>query len=62
MVENLQYELESFGLEPEGFTIAVFKELSSLEEPKPGMVARVLIPIIAEAKIGKIPRPNVEVR
>ncbi|XP_045472488.1 integrator complex subunit 4 [Harmonia axyridis] len=62
MVEVLQMELHKNGIEPECFTKDVFKELSSLEEPKPGMVSRVLIPILAEARIGRIPRPNVKIR
>ncbi|XP_044751822.1 integrator complex subunit 4 [Coccinella septempunctata] len=62
VVENLQCELDNYGLEPESFTVAVFKELSNLEEPKPGMVSRILIPIISESRIGRIPRPNVKIR
>lgn len=57
----MQSELNSANLEPDNFTSAVFKELWLLEEPRPGTVARLLIPILAEAKLGKIPDPNVEV-
>ncbi|KAK9869888.1 hypothetical protein WA026_003608 [Henosepilachna vigintioctopunctata] len=62
MVENMQSELISFGLEPDDFTMHVFRELSVIEEPKPGTVSRILIPIISEAKMGKIPRPNIQIK
>ncbi|KAL3280766.1 hypothetical protein HHI36_003998 [Cryptolaemus montrouzieri] len=61
MVENMQNELSNCGLEPDNFTMAVFRELSMIEEPKPGAVSRILIPIISEGRIGKIPRPNVQI-
>lgn len=57
----MQKELNQYGLEPDSFTAAVFRELSLLEEPKPGTVSRILIPILSEAKLGRIPRPNVDV-
>ncbi|KAJ8975599.1 hypothetical protein NQ317_004440 [Molorchus minor] len=62
VVEDMQKELSQFGLEPDSFTALVFRELSLLEEPKPGAVSRILIPILSEAKLGKIPRPNVNIR
>lgn len=57
----MQKELNQYGLEPDSFTASVFRELSLLEEPKPGTVSRILIPILSEAKLGRIPRPNVDV-
>ncbi|KAJ8918318.1 hypothetical protein NQ315_008011 [Exocentrus adspersus] len=62
VVEDMQKELSQYGLEPDSFTASVFRELSLLEEPKPGAVSRVLIPILSEAKLGKIPRPNINIR
>lgn len=61
IVEDMHKELYTAGLEPDAFTAAVFKELSTIEEPKPGTVARILIPILLEAKLGKIPEPNIAV-
>ncbi|KAF5275636.1 hypothetical protein FQA39_LY06748 [Lamprigera yunnana] len=61
-VEELQQELITNGLEPDLFTLSVFKELGTLEEPKPGAVARILIPILAETRLGKIPMPNSRIR
>lgn len=60
-VEDMQKELYMANLEPDNFTSAVFRELSALEEPKPGTVARLLIPILLESKLGKIPEPNIQV-
>lgn len=57
-VEEMQRDLGAVGLKPDGFTSAVFKELALLEEPKPGTVARILIPILEETKLGKIPQPT----
>lgn len=48
-------------LTPDPFCMAVFRELSSVEEPKPGTVARILLPLLLEAKLGKIPEPNTKV-
>ncbi|KAJ8964137.1 hypothetical protein NQ314_005105 [Rhamnusium bicolor] len=47
VVEDMQKELNQSGLEPDNFTALVFKELSLLEEPKPGAVSRILIPIFS---------------
>lgn len=57
----MQSELSAANLEPDNFTSAVFKELWLLEEPRPGTVSRLLIPILAGAKLGKIPDPNIQV-
>ncbi|VEN55059.1 unnamed protein product [Callosobruchus maculatus] len=62
VVEDMQKELSAANLEPDHFTALVFSELAQLEEPKPGAVSRILIPILSEAKLGKIPRPNVNIR
>lgn len=61
-VEDMQRDLQQSSIQPDSFTAMVFKELSLLEEPKPGAVARILIPILLESKIGSIPRPNVNVK
>ncbi|KAF2893883.1 hypothetical protein ILUMI_12289 [Ignelater luminosus] len=61
-VEEMQKELTTNGLEPDSFTLSVFKELAALEEPKPGAVARILIPILSESKLGKIPAPNIAIQ
>lgn len=57
----MQKELSQAGLLPDNFTALIFSELAQLEEPKPGTVSRILIPILSEARLGKIPRPNVNV-
>ncbi|KAG5874600.1 hypothetical protein JTB14_032997 [Gonioctena quinquepunctata] len=62
VVEDMQKELSQAGLQPDNFTSLVFSGLAQLEEPKPGAVSRVLIPVLSEAKMGKIPRPNVNIR
>ncbi|CAH1117828.1 unnamed protein product [Phaedon cochleariae] len=61
-VEDMQKELSQAGLQPDNFTALVFAELAQLEEPKPGAVSRVLMPILSEAKMGRIPRPNIDIR
>ncbi|CAG9865327.1 unnamed protein product [Phyllotreta striolata] len=62
VVEDMQKELAQAGIAPNHFTGSVFAELAQLEEPKPGTVARILIPVLCEAKVRKIPTPNVNVR
>ncbi|KAK4880692.1 hypothetical protein RN001_008838 [Aquatica leii] len=61
-VEEMQRELVANGIEPDAFTLSIFKELSVLEEPKPGTVARILVPILSETKLGKIPIPNSKIQ
>ncbi|XP_066258718.1 integrator complex subunit 4 [Euwallacea similis] len=61
-VEDMQKDLQQGGIQPDGFTSMVFRDLAQLEEPKPGTVARILIPILLESKVGSIPRPNVNIR
>lgn len=62
VVEEMQKELNEASLQPDNFTTAIFTELSALEEPKPGTVARILSPILStEAKLEKIPQPNINV-
>ncbi|KAF7284883.1 integrator complex subunit 4 [Rhynchophorus ferrugineus] len=61
-VEGMQKDLAHSNLQPDSFTALVFKELSQLEEPKPGTVARILIPILLESKLGHIPTPNINIR
>ncbi|XP_022910802.2 integrator complex subunit 4 isoform X2 [Onthophagus taurus] len=60
-VEDMQTEIENANLEPDEFTSAVFKELWILEEPRPGTVARILIPILTDTKLGPIPQPNINI-
>ncbi|XP_072398264.1 integrator complex subunit 4 [Diabrotica undecimpunctata] len=62
VVEDMQRDLSVAGLQPDNFTAFVFSELAQLEEPKPGAVSRVLIPILSETKMGKIPKPNINIR
>lgn len=57
-IEEMQSDLNLANLRPDNFTAVVIKELSLLEEPKPGTVARILIPILEETKLGKIPEPT----
>ena len=45
-VDNTQRHLASCGIAPETWTKSLFKELSLLEDNKPGVVARILLPII----------------
>lgn len=61
-VEEMQKELSQSSIQPDSFTAMVFRELSQLEEPKPGTVARILIPILLESKLAGIPRPNINIQ
>ncbi|KAL1514289.1 hypothetical protein ABEB36_003569 [Hypothenemus hampei] len=61
-VEEMQKDLQQSNIQPDDFTSMVFKELSQLEEPKPGTVARILMPILLESKLSAVPRPNVNIR
>uniref|UniRef100_A0A2L2YE14 Integrator complex subunit 4 n=2 Tax=Parasteatoda tepidariorum TaxID=114398 RepID=A0A2L2YE14_PARTP len=45
-VDSLQRFQEEQGLSPDSFTSALFRDLDSLEDPKPGTVARVLQPLL----------------
>lgn len=60
-VEETERELSSKGLEPDPFTAAVFRELGALDEPKPGPVARCLLPLLQGDLLGKPPPPNINV-
>ncbi|GIY87435.1 integrator complex subunit 4 [Caerostris darwini] len=44
--DSLQRFQEDQGLTPDSFTSALFRDLDSLEDPKPGTVARVLQPLL----------------
>lgn len=57
----MQKDLSQNNIQPDGFTSLVFRDLSQIEEPKPGAVSRILTPILLSAKIASIPRPNVNV-
>lgn len=60
-VEELQKELMSADIPADSFSHAVFRELGAVEEPKPGTVARILLPLLLEVKPGRIPEPNTNV-
>lgn len=60
-VEETYRVLTSKDVEPEPFTAAVFKELTALDEPKPGPVARCLLPLLQGDLLEKPPPPNVNV-
>lgn len=60
-VEETDRVLTSKGIEPDPFTTAVFRELGGLDEPKPGQVARCLLPFLQGDFLGKPPQPNVNV-
>lgn len=49
-------------LQLETFTSIVFKELSQLEESKPGIVAKLLLPILQNSEPTPPPKPNTNVR
>lgn len=53
--------MSSSDLAPDNFSLAVFRELAVVEEPKPGTVARMILPLLIEAKPSKIPEPNTKV-
>lgn len=61
-LEEVQKDLETAGIEPDTFVASLFREMAALEEPKPGTVARILIPLLAEWKLAKVPEPNVQVK
>ncbi|XP_048522267.1 integrator complex subunit 4-like [Dendroctonus ponderosae] len=61
-VEEMQKDLSQNNIQPDGFTSLVFRDLSQIEEPKPGAVSRILTPILLSPKIASIPRPNINIR
>lgn len=61
-VEETERALSTRGLAPEPFTASVFKEMGGLDEPKPGPVARSLLPLLQAMQLGKPPLPNFNVR
>lgn len=46
--ENVQKYMEDHGLHPDSFTRAMFTIVDSLEEPKPGTLSNMLIPLFEE--------------
>ena len=46
--ENVQKYMEDHELEPDNFTQSMFKILDSLEEPKPGTLSNMLMPLFQE--------------
>ncbi|RZF35188.1 hypothetical protein LSTR_LSTR012626 [Laodelphax striatellus] len=61
-VESTERYLSETGLPPEQFTSSVFKEMGSLEEAKPGTVARILLPLLQKSIHPPPPRPKTTVR
>ncbi|KAJ9583048.1 hypothetical protein L9F63_022613 [Diploptera punctata] len=61
-VEDTQRHLSDQGLQPEPFTASVFKEMSQLDDTKPGPVARCLLPLLQVSSPAPPPRPNIAVR
>ncbi|XP_075235890.1 integrator complex subunit 4 [Lycorma delicatula] len=61
-VEDTQRYLMENGLIPEPFSAAVFREMSTLEEAKPGTVARMLLPLLQASTHAPPPRPTVSVK
>lgn len=60
-VEDCKKELMASDVTPDNFSVSVFKDLAAIEEPKPGTVARIILPLLVDAKPGKIPEPNIKV-
>lgn len=60
-IEDLDRFLTEFNLEPDQFTIGVFQQISHLHEPKPGPVARCLLPLLQSVPPSQTPRPNTSV-
>lgn len=61
-IEDLDKYLTEHGLEPDPFTVGVFQQLMVLAEPKPGPVARCLLPLLLSTASTQIPMPNIKVK
>ncbi|XP_071440620.1 integrator complex subunit 4 [Hetaerina americana] len=61
-VDSLQRHLSEWSLAPDAFTTSMLKELSQLEDTKPGRVARCLLPIFFQAPPSAPPRVSNQVR
>ncbi|KAG6455584.1 integrator complex subunit 4 [Manduca sexta] len=60
--EQLDRMLAAAGVEPDPFTIAVFRHLSMNADNKPAALARALMPLLQSAPLPSIPRPNLKIR
>ncbi|VVC31823.1 Armadillo-type fold,Armadillo-like helical [Cinara cedri] len=59
--DTIKYITEN-KLQIETFTSIVFKELSQLEESKPGIVAKLLLPILQSSEPTPPPKPNTNIK
>lgn len=60
--ELLDRLLASAGVEPDPFTIEVFRQLSKNADNKPATLARAILPILQSAPLPIIPKPNLKIR
>ncbi|CAD0195362.1 unnamed protein product [Chrysodeixis includens] len=60
--ELLDRLLATAGVEPDPFTIAVFRQLSMNADNKPAALARAMLPLLQAAPLPVIPRPNIKIR
>ncbi|KAF9407922.1 hypothetical protein HW555_012216 [Spodoptera exigua] len=60
--ELLDRLLASAGVEPDPFTIAVFRQLSMNADHKPAALARAIMPLLQSAPLPVIPAPNIKIR
>ncbi|CAH1643280.1 unnamed protein product [Spodoptera littoralis] len=60
--ELLDRLLASAGVEPDPFTIAVFRQLSMNADHKPAALARAIMPLLQSAPLPVIPTPNIKIR
>lgn len=60
--EHIDRLLADSGMEPDPFTIAVFQLLSICTDPKPGVLAKQLLPLLQAAPLPIIPKPNLKIR
>ncbi|KAJ8734961.1 hypothetical protein PYW08_014211 [Mythimna loreyi] len=60
--ELLDRLLASAGVEPDPFTIAVFRQLSMNADHKPAALARAVLPLLQSAPMPVIPKPNIKIR
>lgn len=59
--EVLDRMLASAGVEPDPFTIAVFRQLSMNADNKPAALARSIHPLLLSAPLPVIPKPNLKI-
>ncbi|CAB3220923.1 unnamed protein product [Arctia plantaginis] len=60
--ELLDRLLASVGVEPDPFTIAVFRQLSMNADHKPPALARAILPLLQSAPLPVIPKPSLKIR